>query len=384
MSSQQQQQPQTLNITLASRASQLAQIQTHIVRDKLNFAFPSTPSHKYEFVERFMRTAGDKNQDKALYVLGGVGGAAGGKSLWTEELEDALLREPEPPTKEGGEVKEGKEGGGEDATIGRVDMLVHSLKDVPTTLPPGCELGAILEREDPADSLVVKQGLSYKSLDDLPEGSVVGTSSVRRVAQLRRKYPKLQFADVRGNLNTRLSKLDSPTGPYTALILAKAGLVRLGMGSRITADLTPPTLYHAVGQAALGVEIRAADPLIKSLCLALNHQPSEWRCKAERAMLRVLEGGCSVPVGVSTTLIPVGKDEDPKPRARLTITGTVTSLDGLKHVEETLEDEVGSSEDAERLGEKLAKRLVETGAKEILEEIQKDKEKRVAAEANKQ
>lgn len=175
-----------------------------------------------------------------------------------------------------------------------------------------------------------------------------------------------------------MSKLDAPEGVYSALILAKAGLVRLGMGNRITTDISTPTLYHAVGQGALGVEIREGDVAVQSLCLALNHRPTEWRCRAERAMLRVLEGGCSVPVGVHTALVPVGADEDPA-RARLTITGTVTALDGKRHVEHTLQAEVGSAKEAELLGERLARTLIETGAKEILDDIAKDKESRKAA-----
>lgn len=180
--------PKTLTFTLASRVSQLAQIQTHIARDTLIAAFPNTPAHTYEFKTHFMRTAGDKNQDQALYVLGG---APGGKSLWTSDLEAALMRAPDDPSAS----SKTSATTDEDAPP-RVDMLVHSLKDVPTTMPAGCEIGAILEREDPVDSLVVKQGLPYKSLHELPDGSVVGTSSVRRVAQLRRNFPKLKFADV--------------------------------------------------------------------------------------------------------------------------------------------------------------------------------------------
>ncbi|OCB89241.1 porphobilinogen deaminase [Sanghuangporus baumii] len=363
----------TLTFTLASRASQLAQIQTHIVRDALIEAFPSTSEREYVFETEFMRTAGDKNQAQALYVLGGAG--SGGKSLWTEELEAALLTAAPPPAQsreESATTHQGGEDGEDEKPRKRVDMLVHSLKDVPTTLPPGCEIGAILEREDPVDSLVVKQGLPYKSLDELPDGSVVGTSSVRRVAQLRRNYPKLQFADVRGNLNTRMAKLDAPDGPYSALILAKAGLVRLGMGGRITTDVSAPILYHAVGQGALAVEIRAGDEEVLALCKALNHPPTERCCRAERAMLKVLEGGCSVPVGVHTQILTDGK---------LRITGTVTALDGLRHVEHTLEEAVSSAREAEAVGEKLAKILIETGAREILDEIAKDKERRKAAEA---
>lgn len=147
------------SFVLGSRASQLAQIQTHIVRDQLSALHPNV-----NFSVSFMTTGGDKNLTQALYLLGG-------KSLWTEELEVALLN-------------------------GEIDIIVHSLKDVPTVLPDGCEIGAILEREDPSDSLVVKKGLPYTSLEELPDGSVVGTSSVRRVAQLRRAFPKLVFADV--------------------------------------------------------------------------------------------------------------------------------------------------------------------------------------------
>ncbi|KAH8120702.1 porphobilinogen deaminase [Phellopilus nigrolimitatus] len=363
----------TVTFTLASRASQLAQIQTHIVRDTLVTSFPTTTSQKYVFATSFMRTAGDKNQVQALYVLGG---GADGKALWTEELEAALLRAPDESVVLSGVAAKGADD--DDAPAARVDMLVHSLKDVPTTLPAGCTIGAILKREDPVDCLVVKQGLTYKSLDDLPKGSVVGTSSVRRVAQLKRKYPGLQFADVRGNLNTRMAKLDSPEGPYVAIILAKAGLVRLGMGARITADVGVPVLYHAVGQGALAVEVREGDAAVGALCKVLNHQPTEWKCRAERAMLRVLEGGCSVPVGVHSELAFVGGDE----KAKLTITGTVTALDGTRHVEYTLEADVGSAEDAESAGERLARTLMENGAKEILVEITADKAARRAAEAS--
>ncbi|KAI0043877.1 porphobilinogen deaminase [Auriscalpium vulgare] len=328
----------TRTFVLASRASALAQIQTNIVLDALRAAFPARA-----FDTSFMSTQGDKNQAQALYILGG-------KSLWTKELEVALLD-------------------------GTVDMLVHSLKDVPTTLPPGCVLGAILEREDPVDSLVVKQGLEVDgkavlALEDLPHGAVVGTSSVRRVAQLKRKFPHLVFKDVRGNLNTRLAKLDDPAGPYAALILAKAGLVRLGFGGRVTADLAAPTLYHAVGQGALGVEVRADDAAALALCRALTHEPTLWRCAAERACLRVLEGGCSVPVGVDSAL------DGPT----LSITGTITAIDGTLHVQHELAERVGSVEDAEALGAKLARVLVETGGREILDAVAVDRASRGAAE----
>lgn len=293
-----------------------------------------------------MTTEGDKNQSQALYLLGG-------KALWTKELEVALKENV-------------------------VDMLVHCLKDVPTTLPPGCEIGAILERENPVDSLVVKQGLPYKTLEDLPEGSVVGTSSVRRVAQLRKSFPGLVFLDVRGNLNTRLAKLDAPDGPYTALILAKAGLVRLGMGDRVTADLTAPILFHAVSQGALAVEIRSDDQEARELCKMLTHQETQWKCLAERALLRELEGGCSVPVGVSTSLSQIDKSASELTRATLEITGCVTSLDGSVHVQDTLTQEIESTRGAEELGRNLAIKLMANGAKAILDDITQDRRKRAS------
>jgi len=328
-------------IVLASRASTLAQVQTNIVLNALRAAHPHL-----RFETLFMTTEGDKNQAQALSMLGG-------KSFWTKELEVSLLQ-------------------------AEVDILVHSLKDVPTTLPPGCELGAITEREEPVDCLVVKKGLTYTRLEEIPEGSVIGTSSVRRVAQLRRKFPKFVFQDIRGNLNTRLAKLDAPSSPFAGIILAKAGLVRLGFANRVTCDLNPPMLYHAVGQAALGVEIRSGDERIKAIIEPLAHWQTEWRCRAERAYLRVLEGGCSVPVGVETSLVPVrgeGRNVGPE-RSMLTMTGTVTGLQGTAHVELMVMDEVETVEGAEALGARLAQQLIEAGALAILDEINKDRETR--------
>jgi len=328
--------------TLASRASQLAQIQTNIVLDACERLFPvsSDDEPKPSFATSFMATGGDKNQSQALYLLGG-------KALWTKELEVALKDN-------------------------HVDMLVHSLKDVPTILPEGCIIGAVLKREEPVDSLVVKQGENWQSLEDLPSGSVVGTSSVRRVAQLKRRYSHLKFLDVRGNLNTRLAKLDAVDGPYTALVLAKSGLVRLGMGDRVTSDISPPTLYYAVSQGALAVEVRSDDTEAIELCKKITHKDTLWKCMAERACLRVLEGGCSVPVGVESALSTVGDTEI------LTLTGCVTSIDGQDHVQHTLKEVVATLEDAEKVGENLAKTLMEIGAKKILDDINVDRDRRLA------
>lgn len=165
--------------------------------------------------------------------------------------------------------------------------------------------------------------------------------------------------------------MDAPDGPYAALILAKAGIVRLGMSDRISSDVGPPTLYHAVSQGALGVEIRSDDKEALELCKKLTHRETSWRCSAERACLRVLEGGCSVPVGVSSKLVAGEGGEV------LTVTGCVTGLDGKEHVEQTVSEKVASQEDAESIGVKLARLLIETGAKKILDDINVDRERRV-------
>jgi len=320
------------SFTLASRPSKLAVVQTELVLTTLQNKRPDI-----DFKTRYISSTGDKNQTDALYLMGG-------KSVWTEQLEAALLDES-------------------------VDLVVHSLKDVPTTLPAGMEIGAVLEREDPADVLVVKEGLPFKTLGDLPDGSVLGTSSLRRVAQLRRAHPRLNYIDVRGNIDTRLRKLDDPDGPYTAIILAKAGMLRMAMESRLTSDLSPPTLFHAVGQGALAVEIRSSDSGAWELCKSLGHRGTLWKCSAERAMLRELEGGCSVPVGVQSELVEGENGVDV-----LTLVGCVTSLDGATHVQEMLEERVSSLSEAEKVGEKLAKALLENGASPILEGIKKLKD----------
>ncbi|KAF7319737.1 Porphobilinogen deaminase [Mycena kentingensis (nom. inval.)] len=325
--------------TLASRASQLAQIQTNLTVAALE----ALHDPDAQFGTSFMSTAGDRNQTQALYTLN----SAEGKAFWTKDLEVALLER-------------------------RVDMLVHSFKDVPTSLPDGCVIGAVLEREDPVDSFAVKQGKPWTRLEDLPEGSVVGTSSVRRIAQLKRNYPGLKFMDCRGNLNTRLAKLDAEDSPYAALILAKSGMVRNGMGDRLTSDLHPPVLFHAVSQGALAVEVRADDAEALALCAKITHGPTLLRCLAERACLRVLEGGCSVPVGVNTAFNDAGE---------LEMTGCVTALDGSEHVQHTLTAKVGNKEEAERVGAELAKLLVDSGAGKILQAITKDREHRAGASA---
>ncbi len=304
-------------IRIGSRKSQLALIQTHWVQGELQAAFPGRT-----FEVQTMSTHGDNVLDVALAKIGD-------KGLFTKELEDSMLR-------------------------GDTDFAVHSLKDLPTRLPEGLMLGCVTEREDPADALVLHEKHQGKSLDMLPDGAVIGTSSLRRLAQLRHHFPKLSFKDVRGNLNTRLSKLDK--GDYDALILAVAGLKRMDFGDRISQVIPPEISLHAVGQGALGIECRDGDGEILTVLKPLKHEPTAMRCYAERAFLRELEGGCQVPIGVNTVL----KGD------RLALTGLVASLDGQTVIKDTLS---GSPSDAVEIGTELAKQLRAQGAQDILNAI---------------
>ncbi|WWD17856.1 porphobilinogen deaminase [Kwoniella shandongensis] len=353
---------------------------------------------QYSFSVEWMTTVGDRNQTTPLHLLSPYDSTQPAKSLWTDELEARLIH-------------------------GHFDMLVHSFKDVPTILKDGCEIGCVVKREDPRDAFVVKKGLSYTRLEDLPDGSVVGTGSVRRVAQLKRAFPNLVFEDMRGNLNTRLAKLDNPESKFAALILAISGLTRIGLGDRVTTPLSSPTLMHAVGQGALAVEIRSNDLRTRNCLRGLGHWETEWSTAAERGCLRVLEGGCSVPVGVESELVeldPYGDhsdltatvedrylpdDESPllenspmlwfsglidtvgtlpstptfftsslprlrKRLARLSLHVCVTSTDGSKHVVHRPKPVfVRSYREAQRYGEECAREIRKMGAGEILDEI---------------
>lgn len=304
-------------IRIGSRKSQLALVQTHWVQEQLQKHFPDRT-----FEVHTMSTQGDKILDVALAKIGE-------KDLFTKELEVAMLNQ-------------------------EIDLAVHSLKDLPTRLPEGLVLGVITEREDPADALVVNAKHQDRQIDTLSPGAVVGTSSLRRLAQLRHHFPHLTFKDIRGNLNTRLQKLDA--GEYDAIILAAAGLQRLGMSDRIHQIIPPEISLHAVGQGALGIECRAEDTEILSLLQTIEHAPTRDRTLAERAFLRELEGGCQVPIGVNTHL-----DGE-----QLTLTGLVASVDGTQMVKDTV---TGTVQQAEALGIDLAHRLRQQGAKEILDTI---------------
>ena len=307
----------TRTIRIGSRKSQLALVQTYWVQEQLQKHFPDRT-----FEVQTMSTQGDKILDVALAKIGD-------KGLFTKELEVAMLQH-------------------------EIDLAVHSLKDLPTQLPEQLVLGVVTERENPADALVVHAKHQEQLIDTLPSGAVVGTSSLRRLAQLRHHFPHLAFKDIRGNLNTRLQKLDA--GEYDAIILAVAGLHRLGMSDRIHQVLPAEISLHAVGQGALGIECRADDTEVLSLLKAIEHIPTRDRALAERAFLRELEGGCQVPIGVNTEL-----DGD-----SLTLTGIVASVDGKKVVKDTV---TGAAQDAEQVGIELAQLLRQQGAQEILDEI---------------
>ncbi|MCL6755237.1 hydroxymethylbilane synthase [Nostoc sp. CCCryo 231-06] len=314
--------PRTIRI--GSRKSQLALVQTYWVQEQLQKRFPDII-----FEVHTMSTQGDKILDVALAKIGD-------KGLFTKELEVGMLNQ-------------------------EIDFAVHSLKDLPTHLPEGLTLAAITERENPADALVVHEKHKDKQIDTLPEGAVIGTSSLRRLAQLRHHFPHFTFKDVRGNLITRLAKLDA--GEYDALILAAAGLERLGMSDacaglhlRIHQIIPKEISLHAVGQGALGIECRADDSEVLALLKAIEHPETRDRCLAERSFLRSLEGGCQVPIGVNTEIS--GEN--------LTLTGIVASVDGQKFVKDTV---TGKANNAEALGIELAQVLRQQGATEILAEI---------------
>ncbi|MBW4643868.1 MAG: hydroxymethylbilane synthase [Goleter apudmare HA4340-LM2] len=304
-------------IRIGSRKSQLALVQTYWVQEQLQKSFPDI-----SFEVHTMSTQGDKILDVALAKIGD-------KGLFTKELELGMINQ-------------------------EIDFAVHSLKDLPTNLPEGLTLAAITERENPADALVLHEKYKGQQIDTLPEGAVIGTSSLRRLAQLRHKFPHFTFKDVRGNLNTRMAKLDA--GEYDALILAVAGLERLGMSDRVHQILPKEISLHAVGQGALGIECRADDTELISLLKVIEHPQTRDRCLAERAFLRDLEGGCQVPIGVNTEI----EGEN------LTLTGIVASVDGQHLVKDTV---TGLAKNAEQLGTELANILRQQGAQEILAQI---------------
>ena len=304
-------------IVIGTRKSQLALVQTYWVKKELETSFPDI-----EFGVEQMSTQGDKILDVALAKIGD-------KGLFTKELEVGMLK-------------------------GETDFAVHSLKDLPTNLPEGLMLGCVTKRVNPADALVVHEKHKDKKLATLPEGAVVGTSSLRRLAQLRHHFPHLTFKDVRGNVNTRLSKLDA--GDYDAIILAAAGLERLGMSERIHEIIPAEISLHAVGQGALGIECREGDEEVLEIIKVIEDPDTRDCTLAERSFLRVLEGGCQIPIGVNSHI-----EGD-----QLTLIGMVASLDGKQLVKDTV---TGDRQNAEEIGSQLADKLKQQGAGEILAAI---------------
>lgn len=275
--------------------------------------------HDPELVVRIeiVTTTGDKDS-KPLSIIGG-------KGVFTRELEEALID-------------------------GRIDLAVHSLKDLPTILPEQLELAAMCEREDPRDALVVHGG-GHVSLRELPPGAVVGTSSPRRLAQAKYLRGDLDVKELRGNVDTRLRKLDE--GQYDALVLAAAGLNRLGLKNRITNLIDPDDMLPAVGQGALAIETRAEDQQIRKLVELIDHAPTRLACEGERALLRTLGGGCQLPIAAHGVM--KGRD--------LHLQGLVASVDGTQLIRDRIS---GAADDAESLGKALAERLLHLGADDLL------------------
>ena len=305
-------------IIIGSRGSKLALWQSEWVKARLEALDPGVKVR----IEIF-KTQGDVRTDVPLSTIGGQG-------AFTKELEVALLDR-------------------------RVDVAVHSLKDLPTVTPEGLSITATPEREDPRDALVLRAGAGATagSLKGLAEGAVVGTSSLRRIAQLKHLRPDVRIKDLRGNVDTRLRKLDE--GEYDALILASAGLRRLGFGGRISAAIEQGEMLSAVGQGSLGVETRSDDAETNALVSRLDDPRTRAAVLAERALLRSLGGGCQVPIAAHAEV----------EGGRLKLDGLVATLDGTQVLRDGLE---GDATDAKGVGEELAARLLDRGAGELLRE----------------
>lgn len=301
-------------LTIGTRQSLLALWQSNHIAALLREKYPEC-----EVVLQKIVTKGDRILDVPLAQIGG-------KGLFTKEIETELAD-------------------------GTIDLAVHSLKDMPTVLPEGLCLTAITERANVGDAFVSNK---YASFEELPLGAVIGTSSLRRKAQLLAARPDLQIMDLRGNVDTRLRKLDE--GLYDAIILAAAGLERLGHGDRITALIPPDVCLPAVGQGALAIEARTADDEVRSMLEFLNDLPTKQSTDAERAFLGLLEGGCQVPIGVHADV--AGE--------QIKIEAIIAALDGSTVLRDTI---TGKAEDAVALGQQLGKKMLAAGGQEILAAI---------------
>lgn len=299
------------SLVIASRESALAMWQARHIQARLKALYPQC-----DVSILGMTTTGDQILDSPLSRIGG-------KGLFVKELENALAD-------------------------GRADLAVHSMKDVPMHLPEGFTLAATGEREDPRDAFVSN---SYASLEELPEGSIVGTSSLRRQSQIQARFPHLKIESLRGNVQTRLRKLDE--GQYAAIILAAAGLIRLELGDRIKGFIDPADSIPAVGQGALGIEINASRADLIEVLAPLNHVDTQLCVEAERGFSRALAGSCTVPLGAYATM----------QNDTITMQGFVASVDGQQMLKEHVS---GSAQEAEKLGQQLALKLIARGADKIL------------------
>jgi hydroxymethylbilane synthase len=309
-----------LQLVIATRQSKLALWQAEWIKSQLEQIDP-----EFEIELNKIKTTGDKILDVPLAQVGG-------KGLFVKEIEEAMLR-------------------------GEADLAVHSMKDVPTELPEGLHLSTITKREDPRDAFISQISNSKFQIPNflaLPQGANVGTSSLRRICQLLNKRPDLKITQLRGNVDTRLRKLDE--GQFDAIILATAGVKRLGHADRITEMLPTDISLPAIGQGAVGIECRVDDTFINDLLKKLNHEETSICVRAERAALKKLEGGCQVPIGAHARLI----------EGKLIIEGLVGSVDGKTLIKDKVE---GRPEEAESLGSALAEKLLADGAKEILDEV---------------
>jgi hydroxymethylbilane synthase len=299
-------------LVIGSRGSKLALWQAEQARDRLQALNPQV-----EVRIEIIKTTGDVKSDPLSVI--------GGKGVFTKELEDALL-------------------------YGRIDIAVHSLKDLPTILPNGLSIAAICEREDARDALVLRVEAKGDSLMDLPRGALVGTSSQRRLAQLKALRRDVEVKDLRGNVDTRIRKLDE--GQYDAVILASAGLVRLGLQERISARIEIGEMLPAVGQGAIAIETKSANEFAVQNASRLDHRETRLECLAERAFLRGLGGGCQFPIAAHASLGD----------GLLMLDGLVAKPDGSEILRGSLS---GSHDDPEALGSQLAEQLIERGARAL-------------------
>ncbi len=304
-------------IRIGTRSSALALWQSNFIKDQFALKYPDLG---VELIH--IKTKGDKILDAPLSKIGD-------KGLFTKELENALLDD-------------------------RIDLAVHSLKDLTTTLPDGLTLGAVTEREDIRDVFITHPLKNYNGIEELPEGAIVATGSLRRRCQLLAFRPDLSIQDIRGNINTRIQKLDDSN--WDGMMLASAGLLRMGWHERMTQVIDPKIILPAVGQGALGVEIREYDDTMKELLAPFNDYNTRQATTAERALLKQLEGGCQIPIGAWARI-----DDD-----KLYLDAVVGSLDGSSIVRGKIS---GNPEDAADLGVKLADDLLADGADKILAAI---------------